>query len=413
MDDFAAIAAPNVSRSKELLNDAVFGRKTKSSIYDRLFAFWFQQLVYPQIWEDPQVDLEVLSIKETDHLVAIASGGCNVLSYLTQNPKKITAVDLNHAHVELLHLKIEAIRRLDYPMFYLMFGQGNSDKNVKNYFELLSPHLKKTSRNFWEGRVRGFERIRMFEKGFYKFGLLGQLVGFIHFIAMLYGVKLDELLLQPSVEAQGEWFDKNVAKIFDSYLFQKLVLSPIALYNLGIPPTQYASLCNGRPDTMSNVLKDRARRLATIESIHNNYFAYQAYGRTYDHTSPTNKPLYLQQRFYTTVRDNIDRIKVEHNNIREVLRQMPAKSVDAYVLLDAQDWMSPEEISLLWAEITRTASYGARVIFRTAGASSPLETLPIEDGHQVWKRNADRSDQLIKEDRSGIYGGFHLYELTQ
>jgi S-adenosylmethionine-diacylglycerol 3-amino-3-carboxypropyl transferase len=164
---------------------------------------------------------------------------------------------------------------------------------------------------------------------------------------------------------------------------------------------------------MSNVLKDRARRLATIESIHNNYFAYQAYGRTYDHTSPTNKPLYLQQRFYTTVRDNIDRIKVEHNNIREVLRQMPAKSVDAYVLLDAQDWMSPEEISLLWAEITRTASYGARVIFRTAGASSPLETLPIEDGHQVWKRNADRSDQLIKEDRSGIYGGFHLYELTQ
>lgn len=413
MDDFAAIAAPNVSRSKELLNDAVFGRKTKSSIYDRLFAFWFQQLVYPQIWEDPQVDLEALSLKKTDHLVAIASGGCNVLSYLTQNPKKITAVDLNHAHVELLHLKIEAIRRLDYPMFYLMFGQGNSDKNVKNYFELLSPHLKKTSRNFWEGRVRGFERIRMFEKGFYKFGLLGQLVGFIHFIAMLYGVKLDELLLQPSVEAQGEWFDKNVAKIFDSYLFQKLVLSPIALYNLGIPPTQYASLCNGRPDTMSNVLKDRARRLATIESIHNNYFAYQAYGRTYDHTSPTNKPLYLQQRFYTTVRDNIDRIKVEHNNIREVLRQMPAKSVDAYVLLDAQDWMSPEEISLLWAEITRTASYGARVIFRTAGASSPLETLPIEDGHQVWKRNADRSDQLIKEDRSGIYGGFHLYELTQ
>ena len=89
MDDFAAIAAPNVSRSKELLNDAVFGRKTKSSIYDRLFAFWFQQLVYPQIWEDPQVDLEALSLKETDHLVAIASGGCNVLSYLTQNPKKL------------------------------------------------------------------------------------------------------------------------------------------------------------------------------------------------------------------------------------------------------------------------------------------------------------------------------------
>lgn len=253
----------------------------------------------------------------------------------------------------------------------------------------------------------------MFEKGFYKFGLLGQLVGLIHFIAMLYGVKLDDLLSQPSVEAQGEWFDKNVAKIFDSYLFQKLVLSPMALYNLGIPPAQYESLCNGRPDTMANVLKERARRLATIDSIQNNYFAYQAYGRTYDHASPTNKPLYLQQRFFTTIRDNIDRIKVEHNNVREVLRQMPANSVDAYVLLDAQDWMSFEEISLLWAEISRTASSAGRVIFRTAGNPSPLESWPIKDGHKGWKRNAYRSDRLIKEDRSGVYGGFHLYELTQ
>ena len=149
-----------------------------------------------------------------------------------------------------------------------------------------------------------------------------------------------------------------------------------------------------------------------MEKIDNNYFAYQAYGRTYDHSSATNKPPYLQERFFATVRDNIDRIKVEHNNVREVLKQMPAKSVDAYVLLDAQDWMSYAEIGLLWAEITRTASPGARVIFRTAGAASPLESLLLEGGNQVWRRNAARSDQLIHEDRSGIYGGFHLYELT-
>ena len=191
------------------------------------------------------------------------------------------------------------------------------------------------------------------------------------------------------------------------------MLSPIALYNLGIPPAQYASLCDGRPETMSNVLKNRARRLAAMEKIDNNYFAYQAYGRSYDHSSATNKPPYLQERFFSTVRDNIDRIKVEHNNVREVLKQMPAKSVDAYVLLDAQDWMSSAEIGLLWAEISRTASPGARVIFRTAGAASPLESLLLEGGNQVWRRNAARSDQLIHEDRSGIYGGFHLYELTQ
>jgi S-adenosylmethionine-diacylglycerol 3-amino-3-carboxypropyl transferase len=401
----------SISRSKELLKNAVYANKKKISIHDRLFAFWFERLVYPQIWEDPVVDLKALNLKPTDHLITIASGSCNALSYLTASPKKITAVDLNHTHVALGQLKIEAFKQLTYKEFYRFFGEANSVNNPRIYRELLAPNLNRATRDYWEGGIKGFERIRMFEKGFYKYGLLGKLIGIIHIGAKLYRVKLDELLKQPSIEAQGQWFDDNVAKIFDSRLVKKIMGSPLALYNLGIPPSQHASLCEDRPESMAQVLKERARKLATVDDINNNYFAYQAYGRRYDHSNPSNKPLYLQEQYFELIRNNIDRLSIEQNNVLDALKSMPANSVDAVVLLDAQDWMTGDEMITLWTEITRTANLGARVIFRTAGAASPIETSLGKDLNQRWKRNHTKSDQLIHEDRSAIYGAFHLYEL--
>ena len=412
MDNLTALPKSNLSRSKKLLKDAVYAKKKKVSLHDRLFALWFERLVYPQIWEDPVVDLKALKLQPTDHLITIASGGCNALSYLTASPKKITAVDLNHAHVALVNLKMEGIRRLEYKEFYKFFGEAKSINNPRLYREVLRQHLNPATRDYWEGGIKGFERIRMFEKGFYKYGLLGKLVGLIHISAKLYRVKLDELLKQPTIEAQAQWFDENVAKIFDSRLVKKIMGSPLALYNLGIPPSQHASLCEDRPETMAQVLKERARKLATIDNINNNYFAWQAFGRSYDHNNPTNKPLYLQEQHFELVRSNIDRLSIEQNNVLDALKRMPAKSVDAVVLLDAQDWMTPEEICTLWTEITRTANPGARIIFRTAGTSSPIEGALTADLKRLWKRNHATSDQLINEDRSAIYGAFHLYELA-
>ncbi len=52
---------------------------SRKGLEERLFTLAFTGLVYPQIWEDPVVDLEALDLKAGEHLVAIASGGCNVL----------------------------------------------------------------------------------------------------------------------------------------------------------------------------------------------------------------------------------------------------------------------------------------------------------------------------------------------
>jgi len=68
-----------VTTSHSIAVDAVLGEaqtEKKLRLSDRLFAALFNHLVYPQIWEDPEVDLKALNLKDGEHVVAIASGGC-------------------------------------------------------------------------------------------------------------------------------------------------------------------------------------------------------------------------------------------------------------------------------------------------------------------------------------------------
>ncbi|HTF00323.1 MAG TPA: DUF3419 domain-containing protein, partial [Bradyrhizobium sp.] len=50
-----------------------------------------------------------------------------------------------------------------------------------------------------------------------------------------------------------------------------------------------------------------------------------------------------------------------------------------------------------------------RVIFRTAGAESPLESAELAPLLRIWRRDEERSAVGFERDRSGIYGGFHCY----
>src|ERR1700760_69793 len=82
--------------STQLIADAVRNSRSEdqSSVWDRLFAFWFRRLVYTQIWEDPEADLAALQLPVGSTIVTISSGGCNALSYLTAQPAQVFAVDL-------------------------------------------------------------------------------------------------------------------------------------------------------------------------------------------------------------------------------------------------------------------------------------------------------------------------------
>ena len=398
---------------KERLGHAVHRHKaaSKDGLTERLFTHLFTGLVYPQIWEDPEVDMQAMAIEPGQHVVAIASGGCNVMSYLSADPGRITALDLNPAHIALNKLKREAALRLpSYEHFRSFFGDADRKQNVGLYETFLRDRLDPETRDYWEKRsISGRRRISLFARGFYRHGLLGSFIGAAHLAAKVYGVKLSEILELKSMEEQRRYFDEKLAPLFDRKLVAWITSKPASLYGLGIPPSQYEALAGGRE--MREVLRERLETLTCDFPIADNYFAWQAFARRYGPDSPGSLPPYLKRENFSALQARADRVEVLNKSFTEFLRTEPDASADRYVLLDAQDWMTDEQLNDLWAQITRTAKPGARVIFRTAAEPTLLPGRVSDDILSRWRYREAESARFTKEDRSSIYGGFHLYEL--
>ena len=366
--------------------------------------------MYAQIWEDPVIDMEALNIGPDDHLVCIASGSCNTMSYLTANPARITAVDLSPAHVALGRLKKAGARNLpDHSAFLQFFGKASGRENLELFERHIAPNLDVETRDWWEsGNILSSPNIHMFSKGLYKCGMLGRFIGLAHFVSRMLGTNIKDMSKTNSREEQVAFFEAKIAPLFDKWIVRFLASRRAALFGLGIPPAQYEALV-GPDGNMVDVLKERTRKLATDFPLKENYFAWQGFMRTYELSPDGALPPYLQETNFETVRKNASRLEILNESFTDHLRSLPDQSRNGYVLLDAQDWMNNEQLNDLWAEITRTAAPGARVIFRTAPAPSLLPGRVDEGVLKQWCYEHDKSTEWTARDRSAIYGGFHLY----
>ncbi|WP_343312357.1 DUF3419 family protein [Brucella sp. BE17] len=389
---------------------------SRAGISERLFAWLFKGLVYPQIWEDPEVDMAALAIQPGHRIVTIASGGCNALSYLTADPARVEAVDLNQAHVAFNRLKLAALTQLpDYSAFYRFYGKADDKANLTAYKRFIRPHLDAQSRAYWEKRKwNGRQRISIFWRDLYRHGLLGVFIGIGHRVARLYGIDPRDLLKSRSMEEQRTFFDTALAPLFEKRMVRWATARKSSLFGLGIPPQQYDALATAGNGSMADVLRARLEKLACGFPLTENYFAWQAFGRGYSGDEETGPlPPYLSRANFETVRARAERMTVENANYTDFLAAKPAASVDRYILLDAQDWMNDHQLNAVWSEITRTAAPGARVIFRTAAEPSLLPGRLAPEVLDRWEYRQEESRALHERDRSSIYGGFHLYTLKE
>ena len=402
--------------SAQLLDDAVHRNRLLSpeGLRERLFTFAFRGLVYPQIWEDPVVDMDALALAPGDRVVTIASGGCNVLSYLTANPASIDAVDLNAAHVALNRLKLCALENIgNHATFYRFFGTADARENLDVYRAVLRPRLDAATRAYWDGReATGRQRITRFARGFYRYGLLGRFIGASHLAARILGVRLDELVEADGIDAQRAVFERTLSPLFERRIVRWVRSRPASLYGLGIPPAQYRALAGNHPGGMAAVVKDRLEKLACGVPMKGNYFAWQAFARHYPPAGKGEVPPYLAPANFDSIRARTGKVTVHLASFTKLLESRDHCSTDCYVLLDAQDWMTRETLNALWREITRTARPGARVIFRTAARESLLPGVLDPEILKRWHYEEERSREFTQRDRSAIYGGFHLYRLA-
>ena len=386
---------------------------SRAGVLERMFTLAFSKLVYPQIWEDPVVDMKALEIGPGSEVIAIASGGCNVLSYLTADPSSVTAVDLNDAHIALGRLKICALQNLpDYETFYRFFGRADARANLGVYDQRLRAKLDPASRAYWDKRrAFGRRRIGVFTRNIYRHGVLGHFLGAGHALARLHGLDPSVVLKAKTIQEQRALYQERLAPIFEKPLVRWLLKQPASLYGLGIPPAQYKALAADSPKGIADVLSRRLERLACEFDVADNYFAWQAFGRRYAPGPNPSLPPYLEWENFEAVRARCGRVRYVQRSFTEILRESPGASFDCYALLDAQDWMNDADLTALWTEITRTARPGARVIFRTAAEERLVPGRVPDELLGRWTYEEERSREFGRQDRSSIYGAFHLYTL--
>jgi S-adenosylmethionine-diacylglycerol 3-amino-3-carboxypropyl transferase len=396
------------------LKDALLQHKALSAhgFSERLFGLLFSGLVYPQIWEDPAIDMEAMELSEGHSIVTIGSGGCNMLAYLSRSPSRIDVVDLNRHHIALNRLKLAAFRHLpSHADVVRYFGMDGVKTNSLAFDQHIAGNLDEATESYWQKRsITGRRRIDVFKRNIYRTGLLGRFITIGHVIARLHGVDLKQFAKARSIREQRQFFDTNIAPLFDRPLIRFVTNRKSSLFGLGIPPQQYDELASLAPNgSIAPVLRERLEKLACHFPLRDNYFAWQAFARRYPRPEEGNLPVYLRAENYKAIRRNADRVAVHHESFTGLLARKPAGSVDRFVLLDAQDWMNDEQLNALWSEINRTAAPGARVIFRTAAEKSVIEGRLSDPVRREWSYLAERSSELNLQDRSAIYGGFHIY----
>jgi S-adenosylmethionine-diacylglycerol 3-amino-3-carboxypropyl transferase len=244
MRDAAETAAANgdTAAKNARLKQAVHRHKatSKEGMSERVFTALFSGLVYPQIWEDPVIDMEALKLQPSEHVVTIMSGGCNVFSYAASVPVRITAVDLNPAHVALNKLKQCAAEKLpDYASFHRFFAEADSADNVAAYETYLKPHLDADTRAYWEQRDNfGRRRISYFTTNVYRHGLLGRFIGAGHALARAHGRNLRNLLKAKNKAEQRAIFDAEIGPLFKKPHIRWLCERPSALFAFHQPSSK-------------------------------------------------------------------------------------------------------------------------------------------------------------------------------
>lgn len=356
--------------------------------------------------------MAAMELRPHHRVATICSAGCNALSYLTAaEAVEVTAIDLNFAHLSLAGLKRAAFSTLEtYVDIESMFVHAVGERNLWLYRDKIASALTPDMRAYWEnGRT---PRHADFVTGFYRRGLLGTAIGICRVLARLHGVKLEDALALDDADRQRAWAHKHLRPLFEGRLLSLLFSLRQPLFMLGIPPRQFNLLCDGQPDRMASVLADRVEQLAGVAKSSENYFLWQACGRGYAPHAQRALPPYLTPENFDALRRRANNLHLVHDSVTGFLSTQEAASFDRYVLLDAQDWMDDKTLNALWGQLSRTARPGGRVVFRTAGTPPPFAAHEGTGPWAGWRRLDALSNHLHGTDRSGIYGGFHVYELV-
>jgi betaine lipid synthase len=309
-----------------------------AQVHDKImFKFLNKTWIYNVSWEDPRMDQRVFDLGEDDHIITIASAGCNVLDYIIEGAM-VTAVDFNLCQINLTELKKVAILNIEYDQFFEIFSMSNMDLLRELYPTKLRPYLSDVSVEFWDV---GIHTVKNFmysgtsgQMSYLLFKWLFPIFG-LDFIdrELARGTRSKELM---EMIAKKEYSIRGMAWLMDNILLRG------GCCLAGVPERQMA-LGLHRPNNLAMVIE---RVFFKTDLVTDNYF-YAGYVLGY--YTKENCPRYLEEKNYLTMRKYLKQGKLNliHGTILDAIDQVDVKKnpITVASLLDHMDWMEDRQIN--------------------------------------------------------------------
>src|SRR5688572_31457196 len=224
------------------------------------------KLVFTQNWEDPESDHAALMVKPNEAVMAITSGGCNVLGFLLFHPKIIYSIDINPAQSFMLELKIAAIKTFEFDEFIAFSGLKDYSHRLLLYDQLKS-NLSAEAIQYWD------KQGTLLSRGFLMGGKYERFIkGAGKFIKLLQGEKrVRDLLTEKTQQEQQRYFDEVWNTKRFHYLF-KILFNKWVLAKRGLV-ADYFHFDDGSK-SFAESFNNRSKKAFRNIPVKDNYFLH-------------------------------------------------------------------------------------------------------------------------------------------
>lgn len=355
----------------------------------------FNFIRYANCWEDADILLEALEIKEDSKCLSIASAGDNSFSMLSQNPKIVVAVDLNPTQLATVELKKAAFQNFDYYKTLEFLGFKKTESDRTHYYKEIKDQLLAKNQQYWDKNLQliknGIIHQGKFEKYFQKFHRV--ILPLIH-----SKNKISELLEDRPIEKRIEFYDKTWNTVRWKALFN-VFFSREVMGFLGRDPEFFKYV---EVNVSSEILKRTKYAFTQLSTYDNPYLNYIMTGDFNNYL-----PHYIREENYEKIKADLNKLVIFEGNISDALNEYDY-NFDAFNLSDIFEYLDVETFTDLSKQILNRSNPKARIAYWNMLVDRKISRiLPSEVTYLK-----ELSENLFLKDKAFLYKAFIVEEKT-
>ena len=348
---------------------------------------------YSQSWEDPEVDRRALDIGPEDDVLTIAASGDNALAFLLDEPRSLTAIDLDLAQCCLMELKVAAIERFSHGELLEFVGASPSRERRRTYRRIRDA-LSAPARSFWDEHPEWIERgvihVGRLERFFALFRRI--LLPWVHSPAAR-----DALFRCRTLEEQRSFYHSRWDGVRWRLLF-RVFFNRTVMARFGRDPGTFRYV----EGDVASAIRERARSgLAGTLAAGNWFLGYILYGN-YDAAAAL--PPYLREDNHPRLRRLLPRVAIVHEEVEQFLVGCHEGAFHKYCLSDIFEYMSEETADRLFGELWRVSSGGAVLSYR----EMMVPRVPPAALSGKLVQESELGAWCHRHDRTFFYGAHHV-----